>query len=154
RPAAGTVLMNNTLYANGKWGIAIGSPDAASTGVIIRDNILQRNAHGGISAKPQSLAGLVIGFNVNDDSYGDGVVPSATDISADPEFVEPAGADGVLGGEGLADDDFHVQTASPAVDAGSATAAELGVTGSAVAGVASDVGVVDIGYHYAAADDP
>lgn len=100
RPAVGTVLMNNTLYANGKWGIAIGSSDAASTGVIIRDNILQHNAHGGISAKPQSLAGLVIGFNVNDDSYGDGVLPAATDISADPEFVGPAGADGVLGARG------------------------------------------------------
>ena len=77
------------------------------------------------------------------------MLPDATDLSDDPQLATPVGADGVLGEEGFADDDFHLQPTSPAIDAGSATAAELGITGSAVAGRATDEGMVDLGYHYA-----
>ena len=152
QPAADVVLMNNTVFANGRWGIAIGHHGAPSTGTLIRDNILHGNVRGGIAAQLDSLAGLTIGFNMNDDGYGDGVVADATDIAADPWFVAPAGADGVLGGEGFGDDDLHLQATSPAIDAGAATAAELGITGSAIAGVVGDQGIVDLGYHYGADD--
>jgi hypothetical protein len=43
-----------------------------------------------------------------------------------------------------------VSPTRPAIDAGSATAAALGITGSAVTGVACDAGIVDLAYHYAA----
>jgi hypothetical protein len=101
------------------------------------------------------LGGLTIGFNLNNDGYSHEVTPSVTDFPADPRFVDPSGADGVLGGSGVADDDFHLDPGSAAVDAGSATAAELGITGSAVAGLDADDGIVDLGFHYGAEEpDP
>jgi hypothetical protein len=48
---------------------------------------------------------------------------------------------------------FHLQPTSPAIDAGSAPVPALGITGSAVAGLAADEGIVDLGYHYGA-DEP
>jgi hypothetical protein len=50
----------------------------------------------------------------------------------------------------FADDDFRVQPTSAAIDAGSAPAAELGISGSALAGRSVDEGIVDLGYHYGA----
>jgi parallel beta-helix repeat protein len=152
-PAADALLMNNTLYANAGWGVAIGSPGAPAIGVTVVDNILQLNQRGGIAATVDSLPGLMISFNLNTDGYADGVLPGAHDFAADPRFVAPAGADGVLGGEGFADDDFHLRASdppSPAIDAGSGPAAGLGITGSAVAGQTVDQGIVDLGYHYGA----
>lgn len=149
-PSSDTVLMNNTLYENAGWGIRIGRPGAPSTGTTILNNILERNKGGGIAAGVDSLQGLTLGFNLNDDGISADVLPAATDFIADPQFVAPAGVDGVLGGEGFADDDFHLQPTSPAIDAGSAPAAEIGITGSAVAGQAIDDGIVDLGYHYGA----
>jgi hypothetical protein len=112
--------------------------------------VVRGNRRGGIAARSAALLGLMIGFNLNDDGYSEGVPPGASDLAADPSFVAPAGADGVLGSEGFADDDFHLQATSPAIDAGSATAADLGISGSAVAGPAEDQGTVDLGYHYLA----
>jgi parallel beta-helix repeat protein len=152
RPTTDVQLTNNTIFANGGWGIAIGSGDAPSTGTVVRHNVLQHNVAGGVAAAPGAMTGLSIGFNLNPDGYGDGVLPDVTNLADDPELVAPAGADGVLGDEGFADDDFHLQATSPAIDAGSATAAELGITGAAVAGRATDDGIVDLGYHYGATD--
>ena len=50
RPTTGVVLANNTIFWNGSWGILIGSGDVASTGTVIRDNILQQNVAGGVAA--------------------------------------------------------------------------------------------------------
>ena len=151
RPTSDALLTNNTIVANGDWGIAVGSGAVPSTGTAIRDNILHQNVAGGVTAAPGALPGLTVAFNVNTGGYGPGVSPGPTDLAVDPQLVAPAGADGVLGNEGFADDDFHLQPGSPAVDAGSAPAAELGVTGSAVAGRTDD-GIVDLGYHYGADD--
>jgi parallel beta-helix repeat protein len=152
-PAPGTRILNNTIYANGGWGITIGSSAAPSTGTEIFNNILDRNGSGGVAAKLNSLPGLTIGYNLNNDGYSHEVAPSVTDFTAAPRFVAPAGGDGVLGAGGFEDDDFHLQGGEPrssAIDAGSATAAELGITGSAVAGLAADEGIVDLGFHYGA----
>jgi hypothetical protein len=92
----------------------------------------------------------MVAFNINTDGYGDGVSPEPTNLAVDPQFIAPAGADGVLGNDAFADDDFRVQPTSPAIDAGSAPAAELGISGSAVAGRSSDEDIVDLGYHYGA----
>ena len=152
RPTTGALVMNNTVFANGGWGIVIGSSTAASTGAMIRNNILQQNVRGGITAAPRAVPGLMVAFNINTDGYGDGVSPEPTDLAVDPQFVAPAGADGVLGTDAISDDDFRVQPTSPAIDAGSAPAAELGISGSAVAGRSGDEGIVDLGYHSGADD--
>lgn len=152
RPATDVLVTNNTIFANGSWGIAVGSGSVPSTGTTIRDNILFQNVAGGVTAAAGALPGLAVEFNLNPDGYGPDVSPGTGDLAADPQLVAPAGADGVLGGAGFADDDFHLQASSPAIDAGSAPAADLDVTGSAVAGAATDEGIVDLGYHYPAVD--
>jgi hypothetical protein len=145
-PSTGTRLTNNTLVANG-WGIDVGRDTTPTRGTVIRDNILHENTVAGIRVAVGARPDTSIGHNINTDGY-DGVAPGPTDLDRDPQLVAPAGADGVLGGEGFADDDFHLLPTSPAIDAGSAPAAELGVTGSVVAGGAADAGIVDLGYHY------
>ena len=152
RPTTAALVMNNTIFANGGWGILVGSGTAASTGTMIRNNILQQNVRGGISATTGAVPDLVVAFNINTDGYGEGVSPEPTDLSVDPQFVAPAGADGVLGNDAFADDDFHVHPTSAAINAGSAPAAELGISGSVVAGRTDDEGIVDLGYHHGAGD--
>jgi hypothetical protein len=150
-PSSDALLMNNTLYANAGWGVTLGAFAAPATGTVIQNNILQENQRGGIAAGVGSMLGLGLAFNLNDDGYADDVLPGTTDLVGDPSFVTPVGPDGVLGDDGFADDDFHLQPTSPAIDAGSATAAELGIDGSAVAGRTTDDGLIDLGYHYGAA---
>jgi hypothetical protein len=142
------LLMNNTLYANDGWGVTIGTALAPSTGTTILNNIIDGNVRGGIAAEAMSLPGLEIGFNLNNDGYAHEVVASVTDFQAEPRFVNIRGADGVLGDIGFEDDDFHLQPESAAIDAGSATAAQLGITGSALSGEETDEGIVDLGFHY------
>jgi hypothetical protein len=149
-PSPNAMLSNNTVYSNAGWGVTIGTIDTPSTGTTILNNILDRNGQGGVAADLGSLVGLTIGFNLNNDGYSHEVTPSVTDFQANPRFVDPPGADGALGGDGFEDDDFHLDPASAAVDAGSAPAASLGLTGSAVAGLDADEGIVDLGFHYGA----
>lgn len=153
RPATETLVMNNTIFANGGWGIVVGSGTVASTGTMVRNNILQQNVRGGVTATTGAVPGLIVAYNINTDGYGDGVSPEPTDLAVDPQFTAPAGADGVLGNDAFADDDFRVQAISAAIDAGSAPATELGISGSAVSGRSGDEGIVDLGYHYGA-DEP
>lgn len=148
RPTTGGMVMNNTLYGNGDWGVVIGDHRTNARGITLLNNILTGNQSGGIAVDHDSTAGLFVGFNLHDGRYGSGVQPSVTDFRADPRFANPTGDDGILGGEGFADDDFRLLPGSAAIDAGSATAAELGIQGSAVAGASSDDGIVDLGFHY------
>lgn len=149
-PSPDALVMNNTLYANHGWGVTIGTASAASPGTMILNNIIDGNLRGGIAAQALSVSGLEIGFNLNNDGYGHDVAPSVTDFQAAPRFVDPFGADGVLGDHGFADDDFRLRPDSAAIDAGSATARQLGVSGSAIEGVDGDDGIVDLGFHYGA----
>jgi parallel beta-helix repeat protein len=147
-PAVDAMIMNNTLYANRGFGVTIGSAGAPSTGTTMLNNIVDGNAQGGVASDIDSLPGLTIDFNLNNDGYSREVAPSVTDFTADPRFLSPVGADQVLGRDGFADDNFHVHATSAAIDAGSATAADLGITGSAVQGQTTDEGIVDLGFHY------
>jgi hypothetical protein len=150
-PSPQAMILNNTIYANDGWGVTIGTAGAPSEGTVISNNIIDRNGLGGIAAQLESLARLDIGFNLNNDGYSHEVTPSVTDFRADPRFVDPSGPDDILGGAGFADDDFLLDPASAAIDAGSATAVELGITGSAVVGLDADEGIVDMGFLYGAA---
>lgn len=153
-----TAVANNTVYGNGGWGLVVGSVWGDSPGATVVDNIFHENLAGGIAVATSSTAGYAAGFNINPDGYADGTPANAYDLSDDPLFVDPAGPDGVLGGDGFADDDFHLRDQpperSPGIDAGSTTVEQRGVTGSAVASGGVDSGVVDIGYHYGATYEP
>jgi parallel beta-helix repeat protein len=177
-PSPGTVLLNNTLYANGSWAVNVGSPGAGSPRAAVVNNIVWRNGGDGsmgigvlnensglMPVRPASICGFVEGFNLVLDDYGPDTPYNAYDRFGDPLFADPAGPDGVLGGEGTgsafvdrsADDDFHLRQLdgeggpSPALDAGSATVAQIHLTGSTASDGRSDSGVVDMGFHYGAA---
>ncbi len=153
----GTV-MNNTIHANARWGLTIGSAEGSAPGTSVLNNIVAGNLQGGIAAELGSFPGLWIAFNLNNDGYSDGVEGHVTNFEADPRWVDPAGVDGILGGDGFGDDDFHLsnedQRRSPAIDAGSGRASSLLIRGSAVRGMTADAGIVDLGFHYIAEAGP
>jgi parallel beta-helix repeat protein len=172
------VIFNNTIYSNFDWGIEIGSENAASPGATLVNNIVWRNGNGfkGIGVlneasgttpiHPPSVCGYVAGFNDVLDALPDDTPFNDYHFAFDPMFVDPAGPDGVLGGERMqglfvdhsADDDFHLRqpgqpSASDAVDSGSAPTTDLGLTGSTATDDRPDRGTVDIGFHYGASPD-
>jgi parallel beta-helix repeat protein len=177
--APGAVVLGNTFYANAEWGVEIGNPLSPSPGGTVANNIVWRNGQGrngiGILNERQfdlatgafirratSTCGYVAGFNLVLDEYGPDTPRNTYDLRADPLFVDPEGPDGVLGGEfvdgvfldGSGDDDFRLQQdglRSPAVDAGSAAASEIGLIGSTAPDGRLDSGVIDLGFHYDAA---
>ncbi len=138
-------VFNNTLYANGRWGLA--SADATSLRIL--NNILDGNVEGSLVLGIGDSAAAQEGFNLTTGMFV-GLTPAATDVMDAPAFADPNGADGVLGGDGADDDDFHLrmQPASPAIDAGSDTAVFFGISGSALGEGLGDSGPVDLGYHY------
>ena len=158
-------VLQNTAYANGGWGLRLGTDVAPSPGALVVGNIFQLNRGdmglgGGIAVARSATCGYVAGFNINVDGYGEGTPRNDYDIVADPLFLNPAGLDRQLGGDAFVDDDFRLpqgrggQTLeSPAVDAGAAPVADIGLTGTTARGDGPDAGVVDIGYHYGAAAD-
>ena len=150
--------VNNTVYGNGGWGLRLGSSQAASGGATVFDNIFQGNAAGGITVASASFCGYVAGYNLNLDGYGSGTPASPYDLASDPLFLDPAGPDGVLGGDGFGDDNFHLAqggggSTSPAVNAGATLGKELGITGSTSDDLTDDQGIVDLGFHYNAEPD-
>lgn len=176
--APGMTVLNNTFYANGSWGIEIGNSAAGSPGASVVNNIVWRNGNGGkgigvlnentgeVPVRPASVCRYLAGFNLVLDDYGPKTPHNVYDRTADPLFVDPAGPDGILGGEGAAlrfidrseDDDFHLrqlagQGDSPAVNAGSANVAELGLSGSTATNGRRDRDTVDIGFHYGASPE-
>lgn len=173
-PSPGTIVLNNTFYGNGTWGIEAGSPQGPSPRLAVVNNIVWGNAKGiGVlnensgqnPVRPATVCGYVAGYNfVPLDGYGPSTPFNAFDRHEDPGLVNPAGADGMLGGERIAgvfldnsaDDDFHLRQVdgegprSPAIDAGSDAASLLGLTGSTANDVRPDAGIVDAGFHYGA----
>ncbi|HSP99219.1 MAG TPA: right-handed parallel beta-helix repeat-containing protein, partial [Candidatus Dormibacteraeota bacterium] len=120
------------------------------------------NERGQTQVREPSVCNYLAGFNDVLDDYGPDTPRNAYDLRADPLFVDPEGADGVAGGEIVdgqfidrsADDDFRLRQSggeiSPAVDAGSTSAARLGLTGATASSGAADTGRIDLGYHYGA----
>lgn len=155
--APNATILNNTVYGNGGWGLRVGTSTVASTDGTVIDNIFQLNSGGGIAIATSSTCGYVAGFNINVDGYGPHTPQSPYDIAAAPLLLDPAGPDGVLGGTGFLDDDFHLRQVlggqsrnSPGVDAGFAAVADVGLSGGTAAGMVHDFGRIDIGYHYGA----
>lgn len=142
-------VYNNTLYVNGRYGVAL---NVATADVL--DNILDQNGAAGLAVLGDA-AGVAARYNLNTGAY-DGIEPPPTDLASDPLFVDPDGGDDLLGGDGAADDDFHLRSgddggpASPAIDAGLTTPEVLGISGSTAADGRRDTGRADLGYHYGA----
>lgn len=112
-----SVIANNVIYQNGGDGIAIlrttgGTPAPLLEDVIVKNNIVTQNGGAGINRSANSLAASDFILSYNDfynntgGNYLNGFTAGTTDFSANPQFVNPAG------------DDFHLQGASPCVDAG------------------------------------
>jgi parallel beta-helix repeat protein len=160
-----TWIQNNTSYGNeavGGTGILIGAGAGVSDYVSVFYNIMQNNGttedgNGIQLGNAGSLEGYDAGFNMNAEGRYASVPKPDSDLVADPLFVNPAGRDGILGGDGFEDDNFYLQqivsgqgAESPAVDWGlDRTAEEAGLADrSTRTDNGLDVGFVDLGFHY------
>ncbi|HYD47542.1 MAG TPA: right-handed parallel beta-helix repeat-containing protein, partial [Terriglobales bacterium] len=152
-PGAGspdTTVASNTIVANDARGINIASD---SPRAVLLNNIIQDNPSA-VAIADNSIEGLVSGFNLRPAAAGE-MRARPYDILMPASFVDPDGADGVLGGSGFADDDFRLQQVrggqasdSAGVDAGSAAVEAIGLAGSTASGDLPDVGRLDVGFHY------
>lgn len=160
----GVVINNNTLYANNRGGLRLGTTRFPAPGAMVVYNIFRGNRVVspvnrplGVRSARASLSGLTLGYNLNSDSY-QGVSQPGTDIVGDPLFINPSGADGILGGVGFGDDDFHL-SAITAGDIANSLALNAGLDCSSRVGLiftgfttqrddARDEKVVDLGFHY------
>ena len=163
--SSNALVENNTVYANGLDGIRF---DAGGETATVRNNIAADNVVDGI----QQIAGTVI--SSYNDSFGNGgddfsgVTPGTGDISSDPLFVDPDGADNQLGGAQGTDDSFHLDFASlsPAIDAGSTNATMIALedgttladrttrTDEVLDGTSTDGATVNLGFHHPVSGDP
>jgi parallel beta-helix repeat protein len=164
------VIESNTCYGNGVNGILIGSGAGQSTYATVRHNVLhvgngenrppgENGVQVGSNTTFQNhLEGYAPSFNLNfEGRYGAGTPQPPSDRVDDPLFVDPAGPDGILGGEGFADDGFHLsqlaagQSAdSPAVDFADVTAVSARLDArSTRTDLMGDEGQLDLGFHYA-----
>src|SRR5579862_6746377 len=160
----GARVINNTVYGNHSRGIffagaRVGSPD----GLVI-NNIVQGHDVAGIEVNGMSQPGYLCGGNVSSDRLFHGPCDGrhsctpvdVTDVQADALFINPAGPDGILGGPGYADDDFHLSQRvagqavnSPAVNAGSDLVSHLNLAHATTRiDGRRDRAIVDAGYHY------
>ncbi|HEY8514397.1 MAG TPA: right-handed parallel beta-helix repeat-containing protein, partial [Candidatus Binatia bacterium] len=180
----GALVRNNLIYANGEWGISLDASGApsVSTGNVIAHNTVYANASGNVAmlnALGEVRDNLIVGspgrglrldlpgvLLLHNGFAGNGTAihPSTYLFSCDgcaenrplePGFVDPAGADGVLGGVGWRDDDFRLRSAadggtpSEAIDAGSTPAASAEIGGTTSTSGLPDEDAIDLGFHYA-----
>jgi parallel beta-helix repeat protein len=151
-------VLNNTIFGNGNRGLLIGGSNLKppSQGATVLRNIFQANATVGLQVNELSLPGHVGDYNLSADAYGALTPIGMHDVLADPLLVNPAGMDGILGGDGAADDDFHLNQRlagqdrnSPAVDTGGIDVESAGLYGTTTrTDSVADSGVVDLGFHY------
>lgn len=115
-------------------------------------NIVAGNGTG-ILVKLNGRRGYACGGNVSADGYPGNTPRCDSDHLGDPVLADPDGADGVLGGSGYADDNFHlVQATSPAVDIEACGDADP-PTGSTRSDGLPDLCPSDAGFHYPAASE-
>jgi parallel beta-helix repeat protein len=154
--SVGARVMNNTVYQNANRGIFFSGTTIASSDGLVLNNIVQGSGVAGIQVNATSRSGYLSAGNVTADRFASGTPVDVTDVRGDPLFVDPTGSDGVLGGRGYRDDDFHLSQRasgqtddSPAIDAGSDLARRLKLArASTRTDGRPDRGVVDAGYHY------
>jgi parallel beta-helix repeat protein len=156
--SAGAQVESNTFYGNGNRGLLLGGSDLQppSPGATVLRNIFQANQVAGVQVNRLSLPGYLGDFNLSVDAYGALTPIGFHDVLADPLFVRPSGADGVVGGAGAEDDNFRLSqrlagetTTSPAVDAGGVDAGVAGLDKlSTRSDDEPDRGLADLGYHY------
>jgi len=154
--STGNLIAENTAAFNGTGNVRLANAIGE-----VRDNVLSDTQGVGLAITTAGALLLHNGFS----SAGTMLDPPSYVFCAGcegnvvraPRFVNPAGNDGVRGGAAWADDDFRLsQTASgqldqsEAVDAGSASAVALGISGTTATSGSADAGVADLGFHYAA----
>jgi len=139
-----TRLENNLFYDNGGPGLWLRD---AGQDTDVRFNTFYRN--GGAQLQASGAGGGSIVENILAEGAGDALLlpaghtfglrdnlvwsnalqslPGEPDdfVVADPRFMDPAGADRLLGGEGAEDDDFRLRPESPANDLGRQAARDV-----------------------------
>ncbi|MCH7764361.1 MAG: VCBS repeat-containing protein, partial [Candidatus Marinimicrobia bacterium] len=124
------IIRNNTFYSCGGWAVE----HTNTNGNVYENNIFWEYL--------DNTTGGNVTFSYND--YIGGVLTGTGNISSDPLFVNSSG------------NDFHLShtaagqsSDSPCIDAGSATAASLGLdTRTTRTDQVVDAGTVDLGFHY------
>ena len=133
-------IINNTVYQPVGQALTL----SGVSGATVENNILDVAEGAAIAIAPTAEDGLVSDYNLFDLSGTAAVIGTYEGVSfttlaawyseagldqhsktGNPDFVNMAGADGILGGPGTpvgagADDDFELQAGSPAIDAGNA----------------------------------
>ncbi len=108
-PVKNVQVLNNTLFNNGiaPWGGGIYVENTQATGVVIRNNIVSDNLGFQISLESPAPTDIIIDYNLIDGYIGDpGEVRGDNYQEGDPLFVSAA------------DNDFHLQASSPAINHG------------------------------------
>lgn len=155
-------VINNLIYANGTAGIRVGGL-RGSRSPVLRSNTLSQNSwkdgSPAMAISQSAWSGARVDYNIFYENAA--VVDNSqtlpdTNLVANPLFVAPSGPDGILGGNGFADDDFHLSqigagqaVTSAGVDQGPVTASSVGLDRRSTRedGV-PDSGLLDWGFHY------
>ena len=155
----------NTVYLNGGVGIDV----LSSASFTVDHNIVANGAADGIRVTGATLVSTYNNSFGNAGTNFAGAITNGTgDISADPAFEDPDGADGMLGGAQGADDRFQLDATvpSPSIDAGGPVAhtfvlwdgtnfADMTTRLDQVLdGSDPDGDTVNMGYHYAFTPSP
>jgi hypothetical protein len=141
-------LIHNTVYANGGRGVWVDRSDYRRRlgALLLAHNVVQANGSD-LTVTTGSWSVLRLMRNVLSKA-ADGVADPDELVVLAPVFSDPAGADGILGGDGFVDDEFLVEPGSPIVDAGDGTAAAWALErGTVRVDRSLDAGAVDLGYH-------
>lgn len=156
------IISNNTIDSNNDFvkrdrggGLVFGWPEPAGFTAILENNIITNNKVGGIvnytgtELFPSSGATIVSDYNNvwNNENEYVGCAPGDRDFSKDPLFVSVGSernGNYYLGQRASGQD-----SDSPCLDAGSGSAASLGLQDeTSRTDKVGDSGIVDVGYHY------
>ncbi len=142
-----TLVANNTIYGHAFNGIFV---QGASQCTRVRYNIIEGNASDASNSRGLHVRVLpqIVEWNFNADNYL-GMSRPATDRNDSALLLDPAGADGELGGGGFADDELWLSDDSPAIDFAPLDAEDTELAdGSTVGDLSPDRGRLDAGFHY------